>query len=166
MLRRSSVALAVFAGREVSLVSALLLGLATPQLVHLVGVELAGHGQHRLGALPVAAAGQGGAEGEGGVQVLVPGLDVLAHQRRRLGRAPALQEQLGQLQAGAPIPGIITSVNVSVGTKVAKGDKLMTMEAMKMQMTIYAGADGVVAEICAQVGEGVESKDLLAKLRV
>ena len=47
------------------------------------------------------------------------------------------------LQAGAPIPGIITSVNVSVGTKVAKGDKLFTMEAMKMQTTIYAGTDGV-----------------------
>jgi pyruvate carboxylase len=64
------------------------------------------------------------------------------------------------------IASIITSVNVSVGTKVAKGDKLMTMEAMKMQTTIYAGADAVVSEICAQVGESVESKDLLAKLRV
>jgi pyruvate carboxylase len=81
-------------------------------------------------------------------------------------KARAKADPNDPLQAGAPIPGIITSVNVSVGTKVAKGDKLMTMEAMKMQMTIYAGADGVVAEICAQVGEGVESKDLLAKLRV
>jgi pyruvate carboxylase len=69
------------------------------------------------------------------------------------------------LQVGAPIPGIITSINVSVGTKVAKGDKLFTMEAMKMQTTIYAGADGVVAEIRVAVGESVESKDLLAKLR-
>ena len=70
------------------------------------------------------------------------------------------------MQVGAPIPGIITSVNVSVGTKVAKGDKLLTMEAMKMQTTIYAGADGVVSEIHVQVGDKVESKDLLAKLRV
>jgi pyruvate carboxylase len=69
------------------------------------------------------------------------------------------------MQAGAPIPGIITSVNVSVGTKVAKGDKLFTMEAMKMQTTIYAGANGVVSEINVVVGENVESKDLLAKLR-
>jgi pyruvate carboxylase len=81
-------------------------------------------------------------------------------------KARAKADPNDPLQAGAPIPGIITSVNVSVGTKVAKGDKLMTMEAMKMQMTIYASADGVVAEIYAQVGEGVESKDLLAKLRV
>ncbi len=69
------------------------------------------------------------------------------------------------LQVGAPIPGIITSVNVSVGSKVAKGDKLLTMEAMKMQTTIYAQVDGVVSEINAIVGENVESKDLLAKLR-
>jgi pyruvate carboxylase len=69
------------------------------------------------------------------------------------------------LQVGAPIPGIITSVNVSVGTKVVKGDKLFTMEAMKMQTTIYAAADGVVSEINVQVGQSVESKDLLAKLR-
>ena len=81
-------------------------------------------------------------------------------------KARAKADPNDPIQAGAPIPGIITSVNVSVGTKVAKGDKLMTMEAMKMQMTIYASADGVVAEIYAQVGESVESKDLLAKLRV
>ena len=37
---------------------------------------------------------------------------------------------------------------------------------MKMQTTIYAAADGVVSEINVQVGENVESKDLLAKLRV
>jgi pyruvate carboxylase len=66
---------------------------------------------------------------------------------------------------GAPIPGVITSVNVSVGTKLAKGDKLFTMEAMKMQTTIYAGLDSVVGEIKVQVGDSVESKDLLAKLR-
>jgi pyruvate carboxylase len=69
------------------------------------------------------------------------------------------------LQVGAPIPGIITSVNCSVGSKIAKGDKLFTMEAMKMQTTIYAQADGVVSEINVVVGDSVESKDLLAKLR-
>jgi pyruvate carboxylase len=70
------------------------------------------------------------------------------------------------LQVGAPIPGIITSVNCSVGSKIVKGDKLFTMEAMKMQTTIYAQADGVVAEINVAVSDSVESKDLLAKLRV
>ena len=69
------------------------------------------------------------------------------------------------LEVAAPIPGIITALAVGVGAKVAKDDKLVTMEAMKMQTTIYAQADGVVAEISAQVGETVESKDLIMKLK-
>jgi pyruvate carboxylase len=69
------------------------------------------------------------------------------------------------LQLGAPIPGIITSLAVGVGAKVSKGDKLLTMEAMKMQTTLYANADGIVEEIKVQVGDNVESKDLLIRLR-
>jgi pyruvate carboxylase len=68
-------------------------------------------------------------------------------------------------QVGAPIPGLITSLTVSVGTKVAKGDKLLTLEAMKMQSTLYAPVGGTVDAIYAQVGDTVESKDLLVKLR-
>ena len=66
---------------------------------------------------------------------------------------------------GAPIPGLITALTAGVGAKVAKGDKLLTLEAMKMQTTIYAPCDGVVEQIFVQVGETVESKDLLMRLR-
>ncbi|MBM3875649.1 MAG: pyruvate carboxylase [Verrucomicrobia bacterium] len=69
------------------------------------------------------------------------------------------------LHVGAPMPGVITSLAVGVGAKVAKGDKLLTLEAMKMQTTLYANAGGVVEEIAAQVGDTVESKDLLVRLR-
>ncbi|HEY3864352.1 MAG TPA: pyruvate carboxylase [Verrucomicrobiae bacterium] len=69
------------------------------------------------------------------------------------------------LQVAAPIPGLITSLAVNVGAKVAKGDKLLTLEAMKMQSTIYAPGDGTVEAIHAQVGDTVESKDLLLKMR-
>jgi pyruvate carboxylase len=68
------------------------------------------------------------------------------------------------LQVGAPMPGLVTSLSVSVGTKVKKGDKLLTLEAMKMQSTIYAICDGKVEAIYAQVGETVASKDLLIQL--
>ena len=80
-------------------------------------------------------------------------------------KARAKADLTDPLQIGAPIPGIITSLAVGVGEKVAKGDKVLTMEAMKMQATIYASADGVVDAIKAQVGDTVESKDLLVKLR-
>ena len=69
------------------------------------------------------------------------------------------------MQIGAPIPGLIVSIAVSVGHKVVKGDKLLMMEAMKMQTAVYASADGVVDALHVSVGEAVESKDLLVKLR-
>jgi pyruvate carboxylase len=67
---------------------------------------------------------------------------------------------------GAPIPGLVTSLPVTVGAKVSRGDKLLTLEAMKMQTTIYAPSGGMVEEIAVHVGESVESKDLLMKLKV
>jgi len=68
-------------------------------------------------------------------------------------------------QIGAPIPAMVSSLSVSVGQKVANGDKLVVLEAMKMQTTLYAQVDGVVEEIAAQVGDRVEPKDLILTLR-
>jgi pyruvate carboxylase len=69
------------------------------------------------------------------------------------------------LQVAAPIPGLVAVLYTSVGAKVGKGDKLFTMEAMKMQTTVFAPVDGVVAEVHAAVGETVEAKDLIVRLR-
>jgi pyruvate carboxylase len=69
------------------------------------------------------------------------------------------------LQVGAPIPGVITALPVNVGARVAKGEKILSLEAMKMQTTVYAPADGVIAEIAVKVGDAVEAKDLLMKLK-
>jgi len=68
-------------------------------------------------------------------------------------------------EIGAPIPGLVTALAVSVGAKVEKGGKLLTLEAMKMQTTIYASFDGVVEEIFVQNGDALESKDLIMKIR-
>jgi pyruvate carboxylase len=70
-----------------------------------------------------------------------------------------------QHEVGAPIPGLVTVLSVSVGAKVVKGDKLVVLEAMKMQTTIYAPCDGTVDEVCVHVSDAVESKDLLIRLR-
>jgi pyruvate carboxylase len=69
------------------------------------------------------------------------------------------------LHVGAPIPGMVTALNITVGVKVAKGDKIATLEAMKMQTTLYAHADGVVEQVLVEVGDAVESGDLLVKIR-
>jgi pyruvate carboxylase len=65
---------------------------------------------------------------------------------------------------GAPMPGTIATVKAIVGTKVAKGDLLLTMEAMKMETSVRAESDGTVAEVLAKPGLQVDAKDLLVVL--
>jgi pyruvate carboxylase len=69
-------------------------------------------------------------------------------------------------QVAAPIPGLIAQLQASVGARVARGDKLVMMEAMKMQNTVYAPCDGVIDEVLVAVGDTVEAKDLLMRIRV
>ena len=69
------------------------------------------------------------------------------------------------LEVAAPIPGMITSIEPGNGTRVAKGDKLLTLEAMKMQTTLYAPSAGVIDELLAGVGDAVDGGDLLVRLR-
>ena len=63
--------------------------------------------------------------------------------------------------AGAPMPGLIVGVSVVPGERVARGDPLFTIEAMKMESTVYAKAGGVVEEIVAGAGQRVETHDLV-----
>jgi len=93
-------------------------------------------------------------------EVTVTDRSVPARAKTRLKADPA-----DPLQVAAPIPGLITSLAVNVGAKVAKGDKLLTLEAMKMQSTMYASGHGTVDAVYAKVGDTVESKDLLIKMR-
>ena len=62
---------------------------------------------------------------------------------------------------GAPIPGAVTSIMVETGDSVSKGDRLLVIEAMKMQTTVYAPIAGKLVERLVQVGETVDTKDLL-----
>ena len=67
-------------------------------------------------------------------------------------------------QIGAPMPGMVASIAVSIGQKVKEGETLLTLEAMKMFAAISAPVAGTVQEICVKVGESVESKDLLISM--
>ena len=80
-------------------------------------------------------------------------------------KARAKADLADPTQVAAPIPGLIATLQVSVGTKVTKGDKLLMMEAMKMQNTVYAPCDGVVTELHVTLADTVEAKDLLIRIR-
>jgi pyruvate carboxylase len=64
-------------------------------------------------------------------------------------------------QIGAPIPGVVSTVAVELNQKLTKGDRLLVMEAMKMQSTIYAPLSGIVTQLLVTPGQQVEAKDLL-----
>ena len=65
---------------------------------------------------------------------------------------------------GAPMPGSIASVGVSVGQKVNAGDLLLTIEAMKMETGIHADRAGVVKALHVHPGSQIEAKDLLVEI--
>ncbi|MEQ7874548.1 acetyl/propionyl/methylcrotonyl-CoA carboxylase subunit alpha [Sphingomonas sp. ASV193] len=64
----------------------------------------------------------------------------------------------------APMPGKVTSVEVSAGDKVAKGQRLLTLEAMKMEHGLTAPFDGTVAELNASEGAQVAVDAVLARI--
>jgi pyruvate carboxylase len=66
-------------------------------------------------------------------------------------------------QVGAPMPGVISGLQVKVGDKVSAGDVLLSIEAMKMETAIHAEADGVVAEVTVKPGDQIDAKDLLVR---
>ena len=66
----------------------------------------------------------------------------------------------------APMPGLVVSLSVAKGEAVAPGDRLLTIEAMKMETAVYAEAAGTVKEIVAPAGTRVDAKDLLMVLEV
>jgi pyruvate carboxylase len=65
---------------------------------------------------------------------------------------------------GAPMPGVVAAVSVQPGRKVARGDVLVTLEAMKMQTAVRCDSDGEVAEVVVRPGMQVDAKDLLVVL--
>ena len=64
----------------------------------------------------------------------------------------------------APMPGKVSAVEVAAGDKVAKGQRLLTLEAMKMEHALNAPFDGVVAELNAIAGSQVSEGQLLVKI--
>ncbi|WP_438975473.1 pyruvate carboxylase [Roseicyclus sp.] len=65
---------------------------------------------------------------------------------------------------GAPMPGVVASVAVTVGQKLKMGDLLLTIEAMKMETGLHAERDAVVRAVHVGPGGQIDAKDLLIEL--
>ena len=68
------------------------------------------------------------------------------------------------LQIGSPMPGMVVTVAVQAGDKVQPGQKLLTIEAMKMQTNLAAEQAGTVKSVSVAAGSQVAAGDLLVTL--
>ena len=80
------------------------------------------------------------------------------------GRSHRKADESDPGQIGAPMPGLIVSVSGAVGQSVQRGDRLFTIEAMKMETAVYAEIGGTVLEVVASAGTRVEPHDLVVVL--
>jgi pyruvate carboxylase len=67
-------------------------------------------------------------------------------------------------EVGAAMPGMVVTVAVKAGDKITRGQKLFTVEAMKMETTINSEVEGRIAEVLVKAGSRVEAGDLLLRV--
>ena len=82
----------------------------------------------------------------------------------RLPRYPQAHARSEHESAYAPMPGQVLKILVEVGQRVSAGDALVILEAMKMEQTLRAAADGVVETVLVKQGDVVAPGDRLWRL--
>jgi 3-methylcrotonyl-CoA carboxylase alpha subunit len=83
-------------------------------------------------------------------------------EEEREGRRPAHRHDPGALEA--PMPGRVAAVRVVCGQRVAKGEELVVVEAMKMENALRAPRDGVVRAVHVAAGDAVSPGRALVEL--
>lgn len=78
------------------------------------------------------------------LQVRLNGRTYTVHFVRRQRAAGGAQ---GQEEIRASMPGVVVAVHAAAGQAVKGGDRLLTLESMKLQMTVVASHEGVVADV-------------------
>ena len=76
---------------------------------------------------------------------------------------PAAQST-GKSGVKSPLPGVILDIKVNVGDTVKKGQTIIILEAMKMEIPVVAPQDGTLAGINVAVGDAVENGAVLASM--
>lgn len=78
--------------------------------------------------------------------------------------AAAQESAGGNDDIRAPMPGTVIEVMKAAGDRVSRGDKVMTIESMKLQTSLAAPRDGVLAEVLHAVGDTFDKDATIARL--
>lgn len=87
-----------------------------------------------------------------------------AAPKAALKAAPKAAAGAGSIKVEAGAAGKVFKIEASVGQKVSRGDAVLIVEAMKMEIPVVAPEDGTVASIDVAVGDAVEAGQTLATL--
>ena len=99
------------------------------------------------------------------------GADLIVFEHGQAFRLALPRDQTATAGAAAsgdifsPMPGRIVAVDVAEGASVKKGDKLIVVEAMKMEHALNAPSDGVVTGLTVKAGDQIEEGKLLAHVK-
>jgi biotin carboxyl carrier protein len=143
--------------------------LCTGEDEHFLAVE--GEGPYRVGDHTVAAEGGRSWTLDGAGATAVRDGQVWqvwwagAPYELALGPRPReLDAEAGPAHLGAPMPGTVIAVRVAAGEQVRRGQDLVIVEAMKMELAVRAPADGVVKAVLCAPGEQVDRGQTLVDL--
>jgi pyruvate carboxylase len=76
-----------------------------------------------------------------------------------------MAEPENKSHVGAPIPGMVSKMNIKPGDTVKENDVLAVVEAMKMEINIVARMDGVIDKVFIEAGQAVKAGELMAVIK-
>jgi biotin carboxyl carrier protein len=88
--------------------------------------------------------------------------DALDQQLEQMGFGTASGKQLKEIKA--PMPGLVLDIAVTDGQQVKEGDRILILEAMKMENSILIHADATIKKVAVVAGQAVEKGQVLVTL--
>ena len=88
--------------------------------------------------------------------------DELDQMLDKMGFSSASTKHISEIKA--PMPGLVLEISVSVGQEVLEGERLLILEAMKMENSIMIHANAVIKKINVKKGQAVDKGQVLLEL--